>query len=391
MKERKKMKIPLHHFWLVLIVCVHVNLSAAQYNSFEPGQIWNDNKGVAINAHGGGILYHEGTYYWFGEHKIEGTKGNRACVGVHGYSSSDLYNWNDEGIALSVVQDDPNHPLTAGCILERPKVIYNAKTKKFVMWFHHELKDTGYAAALSGIAVSDTPTGPYEYLRSMRPNKGVWPVNVQDFHHQPVRPEVMEAYYPGGSLPDHPDTLNLLGKGFITGQMARDMALFVDDDGKAYHLFASEYNSTLHIAELTEDYTAHTGKFARAFVARWMEAPTLFKHDGRYYFIGSGCTGWAPNTARSAVARSIWGPWMELENPCKGPDAELTFRAQSTCILSVQGKKEAFIFMADRWNPENAIDGRYIWLPIEFITNPDGNERLQIVWRDQWDLSVFDH
>lgn len=67
-----------------------------QYSSFYPGQIWKDDKGVLINAHGGGILLHKRTYYWFGEHKIEGRAGNQAHVGVHCYSSEDLYNWKDE-------------------------------------------------------------------------------------------------------------------------------------------------------------------------------------------------------------------------------------------------------------------------------------------------------
>ena len=376
---------------LALIILFCSSATAQMYSSFNPGQIWKDNNGVHINAHGGGVLYNDGVYYWFGEHKIEGEKGNRAYVGVHCYSSKDLYNWSDEGIALSVIKDAPKHPLAAGCILERPKVIYNKKTNKFVMWFHHELIDKGYSAALSGIAISDKATGPYTYIHSIRPNKGKWPINVMDVHKQPVKQEVMETYYYGGSLPQHPDVLNTLGKGYITGQMARDMTLFVDDDDKAYHLYASEYNSTLHIAELTDDYTAHTGKFARAFVARWMEAPTIFKYNGKYYFIGSGCTGWNPNTARCAIADSIWGPWMELGNSCKGPNADLTFKGQSTYVLPVYGKQCAFIFMADRWNPENAIDGRYLWLPIKFTRNSDNHERIEINWHDKWDLTIFDH
>ena len=66
-------------------------------------------------------------YYWFGEHKTEGTAGNNALVGVHCYSSKDLYNWKDEGVALSVVTDDSIHSIAKGCILERPKVIYNKR------------------------------------------------------------------------------------------------------------------------------------------------------------------------------------------------------------------------------------------------------------------------
>jgi hypothetical protein len=53
------------------------------YNSFQPGELWLDNNGVHINAHGGGLLYHDDVYYWFGEHKIAGEAGNLAYVCVH--------------------------------------------------------------------------------------------------------------------------------------------------------------------------------------------------------------------------------------------------------------------------------------------------------------------
>src|SRR5664279_462738 len=131
--------------------------------SFQPGAPWPDNHGVHINAHGGGILFHDGIYYWFGEHKIEGAAGNAAHVGVHVYSSRDLYNWKDEGVALAV-SNDPQSPITRGCILERPKVIFNPRTKQFVMWFHLEPKDAGYTGSLSGVAVADNVTGPFHFL-----------------------------------------------------------------------------------------------------------------------------------------------------------------------------------------------------------------------------------
>ena len=70
--------------------------------SFYPGQYWLDNNGVHINAHGGGILYHKKKYFWYGEHKTEGEIGNTAQVGVHLYTSENLYDWKDEGIVLKV-------------------------------------------------------------------------------------------------------------------------------------------------------------------------------------------------------------------------------------------------------------------------------------------------
>ena len=49
------------------------------------------------------------------------------------------------------------------------------------------------------------------------------------------------------------------------GQMSRDMTLYVDDDGIAYHIYSSEENLTLQIAELTDDYQGHSGKYVRLF------------------------------------------------------------------------------------------------------------------------------
>jgi hypothetical protein len=353
-----------------------------QYRSFIPGAVWTDNNGIAINAHGGGLLYNhpDETYYWFGEHKIEGEAGNLAQVGVHCYSSKDLYNWRDEGIVLPVMPEDSDSDIARGCILERPKVIYNARTKKYVMWFHLEIKSMGYNAARSGVAVSDKVTGPYTFIRSERPDKGFWPKNVLPLHQSGNIPSLGQKYG-GGSLPAHPDSLNLLGRDFEGGQMARDMTLFVDDDGAAYHIYSSEDNSTMHISRLSDDYLSHSGEYIRVFVNRFMEAPALFKRQGKYYLIASGCTGWAPNAARSAVAESIWGPWEEAGNPCRGEQADITFGAQSTYILPVAGKTDCYIFMADQWNPKNAIDGRYIWLPIEFE-----HDKPVIYRKEEWKL-----
>ena len=77
-----------------------------KYSDFNPAQVLLDNNGRHVNAHGAGFLYDNGKYYMFGEHKVGGTVGNRALVGVHCYSSDDLYNWKDEGIALSVSDDE---------------------------------------------------------------------------------------------------------------------------------------------------------------------------------------------------------------------------------------------------------------------------------------------
>ena len=368
---------------ILLFSTIFIFGQSDEYTSFYPGEIWKDNYGKHINAHGGGILYKDGIYYWFGEHKIAGPEGNKAQIGVHCYSSKDLYNWKDEGIVLSVDAFNPNSEITKGCVLERPKVVYNEKTNKYVMWFHLELKGQGYSAARCGVATSDKVTGPFTYLKSYRPNKNIWPVNASEND----TTEVAGGDSTLSKIPGNEAAIAgyFLRRDFHAGQMARDMTIFKDDDDKAYLIYASEENYTMNISELSDDYTSFSGKWYRLFPGGHNEAPAIFKNNGKYYLITSGCTGWAPNSARSAVTDDLFGKWKELGNPAIGENSEITFDSQSTYVIPVQGKDNAFILMSDRWNPKNPIDGRYIWLPIQF----DG-EKLIIIWHDEWDLSFFD-
>jgi beta-galactosidase len=341
------------------------------HNSFRPGQVWLDTDDNPINAHGGGILHHKGVYYWYGEIKkgrtyaTESTQswgGTRVDVeGISCYSSRDLYNWKYEGNVLPATKNDPQHDLHPGKVVERPKVIFNQQTKKFVMWMHIDTAD--YKASRSGVAVGDSPTGQFRYLGSFRPNARIWPINVTAQDKQP-------------------SALNKLARDFQGGQMARDMTIFMDEDGKAYHFYSSEDNATMHISLLSDDYLHPSGKYARAFIGQSLEAATVFKRNGKYYLIASECTGWNPNPAHSAVAESIWGPWKEQGNPCIGKNADKTYYAQSTFVLPVVGQKGLFIFLADRWNQDNLPDSHYAWLPLEF----NQEERLILKWRDQWTL-----
>ncbi|MEO7497044.1 MAG: glycoside hydrolase family 97 catalytic domain-containing protein, partial [Massilia sp.] len=335
--------------------------------AFEPGAIWPDDKGVHINAHGGGILEHAGRYYWFGEHKIEGGAGNAAHVGVHVYSSRDLTGWRDEGIALAV-STDPSSDIVDGSLIERPKVVYNPKTRKFVMWFHLELKGQGYKAARSGVAVADKVTGPYVYQGSFRPDAGVWPADLPEEQKDPAK--------------------SIVARDHAGGQMARDMTLFVDADGGAYQLYASEENHTMHISRLSQDFLRSAGQFGRVLPFGDDEAPAIFKHNGKYFLVTSGLSGWAPNAARSYVADNILGPWTALGNPVRGTleQARITFGGQSTHALTLKRKGcERQILMFDIWRPKNAIDGRYAWLPVEW---EDGKPVVR--WRERWTLDDLD-
>ena len=330
---------------LSLIFATSNPLCAQQKNdAFRPKEVWKDTEGNAINAHGGGIMYHKGTYYWYGEYKVGKTilpswatwECYRTDVtGVSCYSSKDLLNWKFEGLALKAVPDDPNHDLHPSKVCERPKVIYNKKTKKFVMWIHAESAD--YSMAAAGVAVSDRPEGPYEYIGSFRPNE----------------------------------------------TMSRDQTLFVDDDGTAYQFSSSENNQTLHINRLTDDYLRPDGTYVRRFVDKAREAPAVFKYDGKYYMLSSGCTGWDPNQAELAVADSIMGEWTVLGNPCTGIDADKTFYGQSTYVIPVNAKKGQFIACFDMWKKKDLADSRYIWLPLK-IDKSTG--KMSIPWMPSWTL-----
>jgi hypothetical protein len=342
----------LRHPALLLLSLLLAHVSSAQTatanpKKFVPGEIWLDTQGKPINAHGGGMLHYGSTYYWYGENKAgvswlpEANRkwdGYRVDVtGIHCYSSKDLYRWKDQGLVLKAVPEDPASDLHPSKVVERPKVAFNPLTRKFVLWMHIDTAD--YQTARAGVAVADVPTGPFRYLGSTKPE----------------------------------------------GADSRDQTFFVDDDGKAYRIYSSEWNKATYISLLSDDWLRHVGRYTRAFIGQGLEAQAVFKRHAKYYLIASECTGWDPNPMHAAMADSIWGPWHELGNPCTGPDANTTFGSQSTCVFQVSGKMDAYIIMADQWHKSNLADSRYVWLPIEFEA-----ETPRLEWLGRWELRIFD-
>jgi sucrose-6-phosphate hydrolase SacC (GH32 family) len=320
------------------IVCFAVNAQSSK-QLLPPFEKWKDDKGHFINSHGAGMLFYNGTYYLFGEIK----KGKTRLVpnqswedyrvdagGISCYSSKDLLHWKYECVALSPDKTDSSSDIHTSKVIERPKVIYNERTKQFVMWMHIDKDDYSYSQA--GVAVSSSPEGPYNYIRSIRPN----------------------------------------------GQMSRDMTVFKDDNGKAYLIYASEDNNTMQVCLLSDDYLSPTNKYIRILENQRREAPAMFRHNGKYYLITSLCSGWDPNAAAYAVADSVMGHWQQKGNPCAGKDSATTFYSQSTYVLPLALEKDSFIFMADRWNKLDLEDSRYLWLPLHI-----NNGKIEIKWPDK--------
>src|SRR5512135_3459603 len=118
----------------------------------------------------------------------------------------------------------------------RPRVIYRASSKTFLMWYEDRWEgQTGYA-----IAASATPEGPFATIA---------------------------------------DSVNLHGEG-RTG----DFYLFVDDDGAVYHV-----RTGIVIERLSADLTAGSGE-TYSLPLPVVEAPVMFKRSGIYYLlVGLDC------------------------------------------------------------------------------------------------------
>ncbi|HCE47457.1 MAG TPA: beta-glucanase [Prevotellaceae bacterium] len=371
------------HLILLFFLMTSAGLLTARTTKVHADRLWTDVEGKPMNAHGGNILFHDGVYYLYGEHRIENTPGV-SQDGIYCYSSTDLVNWTSRGYVLRPTGEAD---FEMGCLMERPKVVYNKRTKKFVMLFHLELKGKGYAAARVGFAVSDAPDGRFRFVRSLRPNAKHWPKGFK------AKEKELALSWRGKDLSklgheqwkQAVETGVYLARDYDGGQMSRDMTVYVDDNGKAYHIFSSEENATLHIARLTKDYLDYTGEYVRVAPGGSNEAPCIFKKNGVYWLITSGCTGWAPNKARMFSARNIFGPWKQHETPFTGPGCETTFSGQGAYILDNRKRGGGLYFVGDIWQPKQLSRSRQLWLPIDF---EDGKP--SIPWRETWELELPD-
>lgn len=277
------------------------------YDAFHPGQVWLDTAGKRIHAHGGSVMFLDGTYYWYGENK-EKTDGLNGIWhwGVRCYSSRDLYNWEDLGLIIPPEPDDPNSPLHPQSLLDRPHIIYNRFTKKFVCWLKIMHKD---GTQTETVLTADRLTGPYEKVRT------------------DLRP---------------------------LGMSAGDFDLAVASDGKAYYYFERVHSETI-CADLTPDYTDVTGYYTTHFPHKCppfvREATAHFLRRGKHYLITSGTTGYWPNPSEVAIADSWHGPYTVLGDPHPGDPSRTSFHSQVSSVFKVEGKKDLYIAVADRWCP----------------------------------------
>ncbi|KAF5011564.1 hypothetical protein FDECE_2329 [Fusarium decemcellulare] len=288
-----------------------------------PGATWTaTNTGEHVQAHGHGLIEVGGTYYMIGEDKTDGTY----FQNVNCYSSKDLVEWTYVGALLSRTEEAGD--LGPQRIVERPKVIYNDITKKYVLYLHIDSPD--YKDARVGIASGDSVCGSYTYHRSFRP----------------------------------------------LGRQSRDMGLFKDDDGAGY-LMTEDREFGTRIMALSEDYLNVT-----EITYEWeyfAESPAMLKKNGHYFIFGSHLTGWNPNDNVYSYATSLSGPWSEWTE--FAPVGSNTFRSQVSYIQPL-GTDNA-IYIGDRWVSTNLAASTYIWLPLTV-----SGTKVTLEWRDSWSPDV---
>ena len=352
-----------------------------RYHSIRPGQVWLDTKGERIQAHGGSVTYWEGRYYWYGENKeFTDPDKNIWHWGVRCYVSDDLYNWEDLGLIIPPDTEDKTSSIHPSSCMDRPHIIYNKRTKKFVCWLKIMEHDGTQSET---VLTADHLLGPYTIVR--------------------------ERLYP-------------------LGMSAGDFDLAVADDGKAYYYFERVHSETI-CADLTDDYTDVTGYYSTHFPRPYppfvREATAHFLRRGKHYIVTSGTTHYMPNPSEIGIADTWHGPYTEQDDPHPTDESHTSFHSQISSVFKVPGKRDLYIACADRWMPHkmdvpyalyrqafldafredasagekkaandliqslvshpNTKEADYVWLPFRF----DG-ERAYLDWHEEWRIEDYE-
>jgi hypothetical protein len=330
-------------FYSIILILLIISKSNSLLLSSEyiySGALWNDTNGKSIQAHATGILIDpfDKSYWWFGESLKTGSLSDH---GINCYHSKDLLNWDNIGEVLGQKQvyiKDRSGPY----IIERPKVVWNEKTKLFVLWFHLDSSSYGYRYV--GVAISPYPNQTFIFVDAFQPD----------------------------------------------GIPSLDMNLYEDKKNgivNGVYLVRSCNNQYVGISKLNDDYLNTTGITSTIGEAR--EGHAVFYRNNRYYMMTSHLSGWSPNPAELFITDkdSLDGAkWISLGNPT---GSSTTFDSQSTFVLPYPSTKNPgtyyYIYMGDRWDYPHLLNASYIWLPYHF--NSDTNVTLE--WIDKWALTDY--
>lgn len=347
-----------------------------KHDCVKPGQVWYDTEGKRIQAHGACIFFENGKYYWIGENKDHTTKeGEIWTWGVKIYASEDLYNWTDEGYLIEPELENTDSIFYPVRRLDRPHILYNEKTKKYVLWLKY--CDNAHFTVLT----ADSLKGKFQIVREIyRP----FDTNCGDF------------------------------------DLAKD-----EKTGQGY-LYWEVNHTDVWGVRLSEDYTCVAGAYSVIYADKRppfaREAVTHLERGGKHYIFTSGMTGYVPNPSEVAVSDDWLQGYKILGNPYVNDKDMASFNSQQSCIFKINGQ-DKYIAVADRWVPDfkmtadkydiivRAISSRedksvnvtaeeksmlatmpmmgtantsvanYVWLPIEFE-----GVMPRIKWIDKWEV-----
>lgn len=280
-------------FSMSCVASEHFNFQNIRIDNMRPRR---DANGEILDAHDGCLKYFDGRYYLYGT-----AYGRSAGYSINNrfrvYSSRNLKDWKFDGELLESPPDG---------VYYRPYVVYNASTKKYVLWYNWY--PTLWEGKV-GVAISDAPVGPFKIVST----------------------EVKVAGY---------------------SDRIGDGSLFVNSDGTGYFIYSTiGQNHSIRIERLTSDFLGVTSDTS-GVLAVGCEAPALIRNRDRYYalFDTTCCFCSSGSGVRVLVASSPLGPYTEKANINRQADGRPRVPAQQTFVAQVLTPSgPAYFWMADRW------------------------------------------
>ena len=218
-----------------------------------------------------------------------------------------------------------------------PKILYNSKTNKWVLWFNYlPISGGGFSQSLYAVATSDIPQGPFQVIND----------NISS----------------------------------LAWDNTGDFSLFQDDNGDAYVIYTSHiqgYNPShlMSVEKLSDDYLTSLGKQFNSgfFGAAGVEAPTMFKRNGIYYAVFGSCCCYCQDGSAVTVytSSSPLGPYQTKNN--LGNEGH----AQQFNVLQYRTSESGgygYLWQGDKWqsSPDGAKGHDFTyWTPMSF--DQDGN------------------
>jgi len=210
-------------------------------------------------------LVHKGILYLYTGHDVATQEDtNYKMADWHVFSTTNMEDWKDHGAVLS-----PNtFSWATGDAYAAQCIERDGKFYWFVSTFHKK-DEVSQGGAAIGVAVSDSPTGPFK---------------------------------------------DAIGKALIINEMTTDMkygwddidpTVFVDGDGQAYMFWG---NGSCKWVKLKKNMIELDGAITTFKPKNYIEGPWVYKRKGLYYLVYAS-EGTKPEMIEYCTAKNIAGPW----------------------------------------------------------------------------------